>query len=216
MILDFNQLAPSQRYFAMVQTIIPRPIAWVLTDNGDAREHQPRTLNLAPFSFFTGICSDPPLLMISVGKKTTGEQTGQAKDTRRNILERKHFVVHIASTAQLAAVNASSAPLAHGDSELAHSNLATQAFEDFPLPRLSDCTVAFACTLYRFDEIGNAPQAVIYGQIERLFIDDALLEAHESRLIVSAEKLDPLARLGGNDYSGLGLSSQFMRIERPK
>ena len=65
MILDFNQLAPSQRYFAMVQTIIPRPIAWVLTDNGDAREHQPRTLNLAPFSFFTGICSDPPLLMIS-------------------------------------------------------------------------------------------------------------------------------------------------------
>ena len=76
----------------MVQTIIPRPIAWVLTRNDSKKRCKQDPVevknnevlevsneridqddfNLAPYSFFTGICSDPPLVMISAGKKPSG------------------------------------------------------------------------------------------------------------------------------------------------
>jgi len=67
--LNFKDLTANQCYGAMVQTIVPRPIAWVLSDNGDGSH------NVAPFSFFTGICSDPPLLVLSIGKKDASEET---------------------------------------------------------------------------------------------------------------------------------------------
>lgn len=206
MLVDFTSLQPNQRYFAMVQSIVPRPIAWVLSDSGDQR------LNLAPYSFFTGVCSDPPLLMISAGKKPEGKETGEAKDTRRNILERKHFVVHIASTPSLNMLNASAATLDHDESEISKLGLLTEDFEGFSLPRLKDSPIAFGCELYRVDEIGNTPQAVIYGEIKSMFIDDAIIDAHPSRLVINAERLDPLARLGGNFYSSLG---EQLVAERP-
>ena len=53
MILDLDQLSPSQTYFQMIQTLIPRPIAWVLS------EHANGSLNLAPFSSFTAVGAEP-------------------------------------------------------------------------------------------------------------------------------------------------------------
>ncbi|HEY7773840.1 MAG TPA: flavin reductase family protein [Marinagarivorans sp.] len=216
MIVDFAKLTPSQRYFAMVQTIIPRPIAWVLSANDTVEpDHAllPERFNLAPFSFFTGICSDPPLLMLSVGKKPSGDEAGQVKDTYRNIREQKQFVVHIASCDALMAVNDSAATLNHGDSEVARQGLSLERFGDFSVPRLSGCAVAMGCRLYRVDEIGNAPQAVIYGQIETLFVDDSVITPHSERLVVDGKKLDPLARLGGNFYGNLG---ELLVANRPK
>jgi len=153
MYLDFKTLTPNQCYGAMTQTIVPRPIAWVLSDSGD------NNFNVAPFSFFTGICSDPPLIMLSIGKKDANEE----KDTRVNIRERSHFVVHIPNTRHLDQVNTTSASLAHGDSEVDTANLGLVDIEGFALPRIVNCDIAIACQLYRIDEIGNVPQAVIYG-----------------------------------------------------
>lgn len=210
MFIDFKQLEPNQRYFAMTQSIIPRPIAWVLSDNGlDGDE----AYNLAPFSFFTGISSDPPLLIISVGKKTAGDQNGHIKDTRKNIEERKHFVVHIAPSEQIDHLNRTSASLDHGVSEIKQEKLETATFADFPLPRLESCDIALGCTLYRLDEIGNVPQAVIYGEIEKMYVADEVISSHDNRLIIDAQKLNPLARLGGKYYSVLG---ELLQAARPK
>lgn len=205
--IDFSTLSGPERYFAMVQSIIPRPIAWVLTDNGNS------SLNLAPFSFFTGICSDPPLLMFSVGKKPPGNEQGIEKDTRLNIRERTDFVVHIAATKQLDALNASAATLAHGESELDRLNLETVDFDGFSLPRVGVCDVAFGCSLYKYDEIGAVPQALIYGEIKQMYVADHLLESNDkNRLIINPEQLDPLSRLGGNTYAALG---KQLKANRP-
>lgn len=212
MYIDFDALTPSQRYFAMVQSIIPRPIAWVLTNNASDGDGQP-SYNLAPFSFFTAVCSDPPLLMFSAGKKATGDEAGQVKDTCRNIQENKHFVLHIASTDMLDAVNGSAATLDHGISEVEALGLKTVPFEGSELPRLANCSIALACSLYRIDEIGNTPQAVIYGQINTLYVDDEIITPSEQRLIIDGKKLDPLARLGGNYYGNVG---DFLMADRPK
>ncbi len=204
MFIDFKTLSVGQCYGTMVQTIVPRPIAWVLTANGDGSH------NLAPYSFFTGICSDPPLLMISAGKKDAKEE----KDTRLNIRERKDFVVHIPSTRHLASVNASAATLAHGESEVDLAKLDLTSIEGFELPRIVDCDIAIACSLYRLDEIGNTPQAVIYGEIQSVTIDDDIVVPQDNgRLHLDAKKMDPLSRLGGSFYGGLG---DILAANRPK
>lgn len=188
----------------MVQTIIPRPIAWVLSDNGDT------TYNVAPYSFFTGVCSDPPILMISAGKKDADTE----KDTRLNIREREYFVVHIAGTKHLEQVNKTAETLAHGVSEVERANLQLEPINDFALPRIADCGVAMACKLHRMDKIGHTSQAVIYGEIISMTVNnDLIVPSEQNRLIIDADKLDPLARLGGNNYSALG---QHLTISRPK
>lgn len=194
--LDFTTLSPKERYQALVEAIIPRPIAWVLTRNGGTGNY-----NLAPYSFFTAICSDPPLVLISAGKKAAGDEQGEPKDTRRNITEQKAFVIHIPTTDQINAVQRSAATLKHGESEIEQLGLETTTFEGFDLPRLSACPVALACRLHRIDEIGNAPQAVIYGEVMAMHIDDAVLNDQNG---INPEAFDPLARLGGTNYAQLG------------
>ncbi len=202
--LDFKKMTPNQRYGAMVETIIPRPIAWVLSDNGDA------SYNVAPFSFFTGIASDPPLLIMSIGKKDAEYE----KDTRVNIRERKKFVVHIPSARHLDQVNATSGTFAHGESEIDVAGLDLAEFEGFSLPRIAGCDVAMACELYRIDEVGAVPQAVIYGEIIKLEVNDDLVVPHEKgRFQLDAPGLNPLSRLGGAKYSDLG---EQLFARRPK
>ena len=199
----------------MTQSIIPRPIAWVLSDNGvdENTDSDSQAYNLAPFSFFTGVCSDPPLLMLSIGKKPSGDEAGQPKDTRKNIERRKQFVVHIAGTDHLNALNQSAATLAHGVSEVSQCALTTVPFEGFSLPRLEGCAIALGCSLYRIDKIGAAEQAVIYGKIEVMYVEDTALQAHESRLVIDPKALDPLSRLGGNHYCALG---ETLSAKRPQ
>lgn len=213
MIIDFTTLNSAQRYHAMVQSIIPRPIAWVLTANGLTQNTAAGSHNLAPYSFFTGVCSSPPLIMLSMGKKTQGANQGCKKDTPTNIVNNKKFVVHIASTRSLDALNASAATLDYGDSEVERGGLSLVPFEGFVLPRLEQCDLAMGCSLYKTDEIGDEPQTIIYGQIEQLYINDSITRNDDQRLHIDGTRLDPLARLGGNNYGQLGAT---LTAKRPK
>lgn len=201
--IDFGDLSPSQVYIHMTQTLIPRPIAWVLSENPDAG------LNLAPFSYFNAVCSEPPLIMISVGKKPDGS----FKDTRVNIEQRGRFVVHIPRRDQLELVNASSSALAAGDSEVARLGLETLPFHGFGLPRLADCAVAYACEAWEIRELGSVPQSLILGRVARLYLDDGLVRRDgKGRLQVDAARLDPLGRLGPDQYLAGG---DVIRVKRP-
>ncbi|HEY9032744.1 MAG TPA: flavin reductase family protein [Pseudomonadales bacterium] len=197
-----DQLSASQRYFTMIQTMIPRPVAWVLSDNGDG------SLNLAPFSYFSPVSSAPPLLMVSIGKKPDGSD----KDTRSNILQRSHFVVHIASAAMAQQVTDSSASLPFGESEVTALGLATCDFNGFSLPRLAEPSVALACRFHDVSYVGDVPQAIVFGRIEQVYIADAVLDSRNGRWHVDAEKVDPLGRLGADEYWTGGRVS---RIRRP-
>ncbi len=203
MIFDFAALPAAQRYFQMIQTLMPRPIAWVLT------EHESGSYNLAPFSFFTAVCAEPPILMLSLGLKTTGEH----KDTRVNLERSQHCVIHIPDRNMLDAMNASSATLANDISEVEQLGLALQPFDGFALPRLRDAKVAYGCKLHEIKEMGAGPQSLLFVQIEQLFIDDEILEpADHGRIKVDAIKLDPIARLGANEY---GFLTDITHLKRP-
>lgn len=204
MLIDFEGMDPKEAYHILTQTVIPRPVAWVLSENpaGD--------FNLAPFSFFTPITSNPPLLMISVGQKP-GE--GVSKDTRVNIEAQKHFVVHIAHRDLAAAVTESSRGLPHGESELENLDLELVEFEGSRLPRLKDCRVAFACELYDIKEIGAAPQSLVFGKVTRVWVsDEAGRYDDKNRLTFDSAAIDPIGRLGGSEYVTFG---DILKIPRP-
>ena len=202
MIIDLSKLRSADVHGIMTQTIIPRPIAWVLSDNGNG------TWNFAPFSFFTGICSDPPLVMISVGRRPYGAK----KDTWVNIEERSDFVIHLADTLHGEEVSQSSAGIPHGQSELDLVNMPTQAVDGERLPRVVGPKVAMFCTRHSIHEVGNRPQGLILGEIHRIWVDEDAVQAIDGKLEVDAAKLAPLSRLGGVQYADLG---QIREIAKP-
>lgn len=203
MYLDLAQIKPSQVYFHMVQTLVPRPIAWVLSEN------QTGSYNLAPFSYFNAVSSNPPLIMLSIGKKPDGT----AKDTCVNIKQRKEFIVHIAHQDCLVALNESSATLPADVSEVEQLGLVTCEFEGARLPRLEQCRIAYACEYYQIHELGETPQSVIYGKVNSIYVDDSITSTNDKGHIkVHADKLDAIARLGANEYMRAG---SIVQLKRP-
>lgn len=193
MILPLESLSPSQRYFSMIQTILPRPVAWVISQSEN------KSLNLAPFSYFNAVSSAPPIISLSIGMKKDGSE----KDTRKNINDREYFTVQIPSVEHAQLVTNSAKPFEAGVSEIQELGLETIEQEGFVIPRLANCKVAYFCKKEKIIEVGDIPQALILGRVEAIYIDDDICEMTDNRLSVDAAKLNPLARLGGNDYAGI-------------
>jgi flavin reductase (DIM6/NTAB) family NADH-FMN oxidoreductase RutF len=130
-----------------------------------------------------------------------------------NIEVRGRFVIHIAHRELAEPLTASSATLAAGESELEQLKLATVPFEGFELPRLAACRVAYACERYSIQELGGTPQSLILGRVRSIYVDDAVLSSDDrGRIRVAAEKVDPLGRLGADEYVTFG---EILRIRRP-
>lgn len=193
MVLDFAQLEPAHIYHAMTQVIVPRPIAWILSLNED------QSYNLAPFSYFSGVCSKPPLISVSIGKK----KDGSPKDTRRNILERKKFVIHIPSSEQAQVVTDSAKVFDYGESELNHLGLSLEPQDGFSMPILKGTQVAMECELHQHFEVGDVEQALILGKIHKIYAQDQHYTKENDRHQFDVQTIAPLARLGGKDYASL-------------
>ncbi|MFN3603861.1 MAG: flavin reductase family protein [Leptonema sp. (in: bacteria)] len=206
MVIDLTTLSPNQIYYTMMQTLIPRPIAWVLTKN------KQETYNLAPFSYFNGISSDPPLVLLSISKKDANTK----KDTWINIEERDDFVIHIPDEALAEKVNASSKNLPYGVSEIEELGIELEFLDPkiSYLPIIKKIKVAFICKKYQIIEIGNTPQGLILGLVQYIYIDDSCITNKENnKIFVDPMKMNPLARLGASTFSTLG---KILHIKRPK
>lgn len=211
MLINFEQLSSLERYHIMTQTVIPRPIAWVLSENtANKTKTEEASYNLAPFSYFNAICSEPPLLMISVAKQLNNDQ----KDTSTNLAMGEHCVVHIPSSVHAKEVTQSAATMDYGVSEVDALNLALQQESGFSLPRLVICKIAFMCEVYDRKIIGQSEQNLIFLKINKTFVSDELTSQDaKGRLLINAAKADPLARLGANQYSSI---SGVLDLKRPK
>jgi len=207
MLVNMDELNGTEAYHLMTQSIIPRPVAWVLTENEGA-VNSVNNYNLAPFSFFTAVCSNPPIIMFSVGKKPSGE----VKDTRRNIERTKRFVLHIAGTDLAQPMTETSRTLDYGESEIERVDLNLTNDWDQALPRVAECEVAMLCELYEMQEIGNNAQGLVFGEIKQVYLSDQVAST-EPRLQIDASKLDPIARLGASEYAALG---KVFTIPRPE
>lgn len=190
MMLEFSQLRPRDAYNWMISTILPRPIAWVSTISMDGKT------NLAPFSFFQGVTSNPPtLLFVPVNTRD-----GSKKDTVRNIEQVPEFVVNLVSFPLAEQMNRTSALLPYGESEFEAFGIAPAASDRVRPPRVAAAPIAFECTLDRIVAIGEGPLAanVVFGRIQVAHVSDAVLGADGKP---DAVKLDLIGRMGGEMFA---------------
>lgn len=190
--ISFSDLEKIETYRLLTHAVTPRPIAWVLTENTNG------TFNIAPYSYFNVICSDPALMMISAGHKRDGSK----KDTWENLERTQNCVIHIANSALIDDVNESARPLPEGESEVNALSATLISDGNFSLPRIEQAPIAFECQLHQLHLIGNGPQAVIYLEAKKGYLAESLNIS--SDFTFDEKQLDALARLGGDNYSLLG------------
>lgn len=206
MLIETSELSPSATYHLLTQVVVPRPIAWVVSDNDDAlAADDPARWNLAPYSFFNAVASDPPTVLFSVGRSPRDPQAGGAvKDTLANLTARPRHTIALPGRDALDAVEATAAPLPPGRSELVEADVAAIDW-DWDVPRPQGARVALGCTLDAVHPVADGPQRLVLSRIHRVWVDDdAVGTDAKGRVVVDATRLDPLLRLGAGHYAALG------------
>ena len=181
---DYNSI-----YKLMIGSIVPRPIAFVSTISKNG------VPNLAPFSFFNGVCSNPPTILFS----TVIKKDGMRKDTLNNVEATKEFVVNIVSEDIAEKMNITSADFPPEVDEFVESGL-TPIPSDLVKPaRVKESRISMECKLTQIVRIGAGPGGgcTVFGEILRFHISDELFENFR----IDPDKLRAIARMGGPTYS---------------
>jgi len=191
--IDPSTLSARDGYFLMISAIVPRPIAFVTTQGRDGRT------NAAPFSYFTGVSSSPPSLLICSGRRRDG-----LKDTERNVLETREFVVNVVVDEMMSAVVIAGTDHPPEVSEIDLAGLQVAPGVKVAAPRVLSSPVSLECRLLQ--SIDVAGSAVIAGEVVWMHVRDDLLQASPQAAIpvIDPAKLKPIARLGGDLYARLG------------
>lgn len=195
-----DALSKKQNYKLLSGSVIPRPIAFVTSQDKDGH------LNAAPFSFFNVINSAPPMIMIS-----TGRSEGKRKDTSLNIEETESFVVHITDEDTVEQINHTAAPLTRNQNELERTSLNCVDSELVAVPGIEQAKIRMECKLDRIIPLGDPQEGsdLIIGEVVMFHIDESVY-IEDSK--IDPDALNAVARLAGNDYASLG--NKFT-IERP-
>lgn len=181
---DPAAIAPRDLYRLMISCIVPRPIAFVTTISRQG------VTNLAPFSFFNGVTSEPPVISIAVASKRDGSK----KDTRRNIEETGEFVVNVVVPELMDAVQVGARELPHDVSELELSKEPTLPSLQVKPPRLANSPVHLECTLLKIVEVEKT--GLILGRVVMIHARDEVV----SDGLVDPRRVTFVGRLGGDGY----------------
>ncbi len=198
-------------YRLMTSMIVPRPIAVVTTLSLHNGVH---SVNVAPFSFFTGVSSNPPALVLSI---TSAGRDKPGKDTLVNVEQEGQFVVHAAQEPASASINAASAELPYGESELLLTSFSLTPSSVVRVPRLAEPDWAMECELLNLVQVGErgavGAATLVVGRIVCAHVRERVLQMESKEGWLNAEMLQPLARLGGPMYCGI---KPPFALERPK
>jgi flavin reductase (DIM6/NTAB) family NADH-FMN oxidoreductase RutF len=190
--IDPATLTAGAAYGWQAATILPRPIAWTSTLNEDG------TSNLAPFSFFTGVSSDPPMVLICVSRrKQQPDGTRPPKDTWRNIERSGEYVIHVVNDALGQQMDTTSREFPPGTDEFAAIGLTKAASDRIAPPRIAEAPVAMECRLERIVEVGRGSSAIIIGELLLWHVHDDLMI--DGRLDLS--RLDAIGLMSGCTYT---------------
>ena len=189
----------------MIGSIVPRPIAFVSTKSTNG------ILNLAPFSYFNGVCSKPPTIMFAPARRG---YDGLTKDTLNNIRDTKEFVVNLVSEEIVEPMVACATDYDKEIDEFKISNLTPIDSDKISSPRVKESKVSYECELNTIVEIGEAePGAgfVVIGTIVMFHIQDDVY--NDGRIDLKA--LNPIGRLAGNSYTRVFDNFKVIRKIKP-
>ena len=184
--------------------VTPRPIAWV------SSIHPNGTVNLAPFSFYNAIASDPPQVMISF---TGYHEHGGEKDTLHNIKASGEFVVNTVPLAMKEVMNTTTAPFAHEIDEMQEAGLTAEPAELVKPPRVREAPIHLECVFQQEVKLPctleNSINTMIIGEVIGIHISDEVLVDG----LIDLDRVKPLARLGYQEYTAV---DNIFKLARPQ
>lgn len=184
MIIDPTELDTHAVYKLLVGAVVPRPIAWVSTRSREGG------LNLAPFSFFTVASREPPMLAISIGPRTGGEN--YAKDTLANLRESQEFVINVVSLDLANAMYETSLNHPPEVDEFVCAGVTPGDCVVVKTPRVAEARISMECTVEHMLRLGS--DYLVIGRMHRYHVEDTLI----SNGRIDPKALDPLGRMAGN------------------
>jgi flavin reductase (DIM6/NTAB) family NADH-FMN oxidoreductase RutF len=176
--------------------VAPRPIGWISSISAKGE------VNLAPYSFFNGVNSRPPLVMFaSEGRK----------DSVRNIEETGEFVCNLATWDLREAMNETSAPMPHGKNEFVRAGLEQAPSVLVKPPRVAASPCALECKLLRIVQLEThshqpADCHVVFGEVVGVYIDERFVKGG----MLDTAAMKPVARCGYTDQYAVVESLFFM------
>ncbi|MFJ5761885.1 flavin reductase family protein [Neobacillus sp. NPDC093182] len=199
--IDPASLSERENYKFLIGSIIPRPIAFVTTNSKDG------VLNGAPFSYFNIVSSNPPMISLSIQRRS-----GRQKDTARNIIESKEFVVHIVDEQNVEKINKTAANLSPEESEIELARLTPTVSVKISVPGVKEAKIRMECSLEHSIELGGTETGgcdFIIGKVVQFHIAE---DIYENRRI-NPKGLAAVSRLAGNYYAKIG---EIFEIDRPQ
>jgi len=200
--IDMAGLGVTQVYKLLIGSIVPRPIALTSTIDSNG------ITNLAPFSFFSGVSSDPPCVMLAITRKPDGGK----KDTLRNIEANREFVVNTVAHWMAGPMNQCSAEYPPGESEFEKVGLTPLPSVKVRPPRVKESPIHMECELFKMVEIGDGrvgSSVIVVGRILMMHVHAAAYENGKIKL----DAIDPVSRLSGISY---GRTSGVYEIPRAR
>ncbi len=200
---DFEALAPLARYKLLTAAIVPRPIAWVTSEDADG------LLNAAPYSFFNAFSADPPILGIGVGDREPPQQD-TPKDTKANIRATGQFVVNMVDEAAAPAMNRTATAYPHAVGEVEALGLETVASTRVRPPRLLISPASFECVLHAEVPLGRH-SSLLLGRVVHMHVQDRFVR-DAGRQHLETERMALVGRMHGSQY--YARTTDLMQIER--
>jgi flavin reductase (DIM6/NTAB) family NADH-FMN oxidoreductase RutF len=185
---DVATLTPHQNYKLLCGSVVPRPLAWVSCRSPEG------TANIAPFSFFNIVCSDPPMLGFSVSKPLVAGKA--VKDTLSFVRDSREFVVNIPTADQIDQLVITSIEYAPDVDEFEAAGLTAAACERVAAPRIAEAPVSFECELHSAIDLGRSTWVmgrVVYAHFHDGLVGEDFKTDHS--------KLRPLGRMPGPSFS---------------
>lgn len=199
-----NDISTKQMYKFLTGSIIPRPIAWITTENPETQ-----VVNAAPFSFFSVASNVLPLISVAILRNG-----GKMKDSAKNLLANKQAVVHIVSEELVEEMNRTAAQLPDTESEIELTELTLTASRSVTVPAIREAKIRMETSVHQYVPIADTEGAVLTDlfilRVEDFHFDEAVFDPEKQYVL--ADKLQPVARLAGNEYTKLG---EIFSVERP-
>ena len=195
-----DDLDTADRYKLTTGLIVPRPIGWIGSRSTDG------VPNLAPYSFFNAVATNPPVLLFS-----TGVFDGIIKDSLQNIRDTGVFTASLVDHDLAVAMNDSSATLGPDVDEFEKTGLTVANFGQVDAPGVEEAKAVVECEAIREVEFGDKDglhHVITFGEVIAFHIDSQVLDGTR----IDPVRLDALGRLAGMDYTTT--RDQF-RLDRP-
>jgi flavin reductase (DIM6/NTAB) family NADH-FMN oxidoreductase RutF len=187
-------------YRLIVGCVVPRPIAWISTVDERGR------VNAAPFSSFNYVAHSPPMLAVNIGSRL-----GELKDTARNIVNTREFVVNVATESLMEIMHKCGADYAPDVSEPEHLGIELLSSKFVKPPRIAASPVQMECRLERAITLGRGLNTLYIGEVVAFHLSTDIYDGRH----VDSVKMRPVARLGGPYYAALGEIFNRPALQKP-